>query len=105
MPVPVPVVLTILDGWGIAEPSPTNAVSVAATPNMDRLSGSYPMTTLTAHNGLVGLPEGQMGNSEVGHPEHRRRPQSSTRTSPASTWRRSGASSPPTRCSPGSWMR
>ena len=67
MPVPVPVVLTILDGWGIAEPSPTNAVSVAATPNMDRLSGSYPMTTLTAHNGLVGLPEGQMGNSEVGH--------------------------------------
>ena len=67
MPVPVPVVLTILDGWGIAEPSPTNAVSVAATPNMDRLSGAYPMTTLTAHNGLVGLPEGQMGNSEVGH--------------------------------------
>ena len=59
MPVPVPVVLTILDGWGIAEPSPTNAVSVAATPNMDRLSGSYPMTTLTAHNGLVGLPEGR----------------------------------------------
>ena len=67
MPAPVPVVLAILDGWGLAEPSPTNAVSVAQTPNMDRLSATCPMTTLTAHNGLVGLPEGQMGNSEVGH--------------------------------------
>lgn len=67
MPAPVPVVLAILDGWGLAEPSPTNAVFVAQTPNMDRLSATYPMTTLTAHNGLVGLPEGQMGNSEVGH--------------------------------------
>jgi len=67
MPAPVPLVLTILDGWGIAEPSATNAVFVAATPNMDRLSREFPMTTLTAHNGMVGLPEGQMGNSEVGH--------------------------------------
>ncbi len=67
MPVPVPIILTILDGWGIAPPSSTNAVSVAKTPNMDRLSSSFPMTTLTAHNGMVGLPEGQMGNSEVGH--------------------------------------
>ncbi|MGI6655840.1 MAG: 2,3-bisphosphoglycerate-independent phosphoglycerate mutase [Desulfobulbus sp.] len=64
---PVPVVLTILDGWGVAPPSPTNAVSVAATPNMDRLAATYPFTTLVAHNGMVGLPEGQMGNSEVGH--------------------------------------
>ena len=62
-----PVILTILDGWGIAAPSPTNAVFVADTPNMDRLSREFPMTTLVAHNGLVGLPEGQMGNSEVGH--------------------------------------
>lgn len=67
MPAPVPVVLAILDGWGMAPPSPTNAVSVAQTPNMDRLMATCPMTTLTAHNGLVGLPEGQMGNSEVGH--------------------------------------
>lgn len=67
MPAPVPLILTILDGWGIADPSATNAVFVAATPNMDRLSREFPMTTLTAHNGMVGLPEGQMGNSEVGH--------------------------------------
>ncbi|MDD2466072.1 MAG: 2,3-bisphosphoglycerate-independent phosphoglycerate mutase [Desulfobulbus sp.] len=67
MSAPVPVILAILDGWGMAAPSATNAVSVARTPNMDRLMAAYPMTTLVAHNGLVGLPEGQMGNSEVGH--------------------------------------
>ncbi len=67
MAAPVPVILAILDGWGLAEPSATNAVSVAHTPNMDRLMATCPMTTLVAHNGLVGLPEGQMGNSEVGH--------------------------------------
>jgi 2,3-bisphosphoglycerate-independent phosphoglycerate mutase len=62
-----PVVLAILDGWGVAPASPANAVSVARTPNMDRWAAEYPYTTLTAHNGAVGLPEGQMGNSEVGH--------------------------------------
>lgn len=62
-----PVMLAILDGWGVAPPSPANAVSVADTPNMDRWLASYPNTTLVAHNGQVGLPEGQMGNSEVGH--------------------------------------
>ncbi|MCI5131844.1 MAG: 2,3-bisphosphoglycerate-independent phosphoglycerate mutase, partial [Candidatus Electrothrix sp. EH2] len=62
-----PVVLAILDGWGIAPASASNAVSVADTPNMDRWAAEYPLTTLVAHNGLVGLPEGQMGNSEVGH--------------------------------------
>ncbi|MBM9536921.1 2,3-bisphosphoglycerate-independent phosphoglycerate mutase [Desulfobulbus alkaliphilus] len=67
MPVPVPIILTILDGWGVGEPTATNAVFVAATPNMDRLSATFPATTLIAHNGQVGLPEGQMGNSEVGH--------------------------------------
>src|SRR5574340_373946 len=67
MPAPVPVLLTILDGWGLGAPTPTNAIHVADTPNMDRLSATYPMTSLTAHNGMVGLPEGQMGNSEVGH--------------------------------------
>jgi 2,3-bisphosphoglycerate-independent phosphoglycerate mutase len=67
MSVPVPIILTILDGWGVGEPTATNAVFVADTPNMDRLSREFPMTSLTAHNGMVGLPEGQMGNSEVGH--------------------------------------
>ncbi len=59
--------LAILDGWGCQESSPTNAISVANTPNMDRWIAQYPSTTLVAHNGMVGLPEGQMGNSEVGH--------------------------------------
>ncbi|MCI5219095.1 MAG: hypothetical protein D3914_07860 [Candidatus Electrothrix sp. LOE2] len=62
-----PVVLAILDGWGIAPASASNAISVAHTPNMDRWAADFPATTLVAHNGLVGLPEGQMGNSEVGH--------------------------------------
>ncbi|MCW5198375.1 2,3-bisphosphoglycerate-independent phosphoglycerate mutase, partial [Desulfobulbus sp. F3] len=62
-----PVVLAILDGWGVAPASPTNAVAMALTPNMDKWAAEYPCTTLTAHNGAVGLPEGQMGNSEVGH--------------------------------------
>ena len=62
-----PVMLAILDGWGVAPASDTNAVAVADTPNMDAWAKKYPSTTLTAHNGQVGLPEGQMGNSEVGH--------------------------------------
>jgi 2,3-bisphosphoglycerate-independent phosphoglycerate mutase len=62
-----PVMLAILDGWGEAPPGPGNAVRLAATPNMDRWRREYPFTTLIAHNGAVGLPEGQMGNSEVGH--------------------------------------
>jgi len=61
------ILLAILDGWGCGEPIPTNAVHAAATPNMDRWWADFPHTTLTAHNGMVGLPEGQMGNSEVGH--------------------------------------
>ena len=62
-----PVMLAILDGWGVASPSDSNAVSAAHTPNMDKWASQYPATTLVAHNGQVGLPEGQMGNSEVGH--------------------------------------
>ena len=62
-----PVMLIILDGWGVGEQSDTNAVYMAKTPNMDRWATRYPATTLQAHNGAVGLPEGQMGNSEVGH--------------------------------------
>ena len=62
-----PVLLAILDGWGIGEPWEGNAIHLARTPNMDRWQANSPATTLVAHNGAVGLPEGQMGNSEVGH--------------------------------------
>ncbi len=62
-----PVLLAILDGWGISENNEGNAINRASTPHMDRWMKEYPCTTLVAHNGLVGLPEGQMGNSEVGH--------------------------------------
>jgi 2,3-bisphosphoglycerate-independent phosphoglycerate mutase len=59
--------LIVLDGWGLAEPGPGNAISLASTPVFDELWASYPHTTLTAWGRAVGLPEGQMGNSEVGH--------------------------------------
>jgi len=62
-----PVMLIILDGWGVGEQVETNAVYMAKTPNVDRWAVRYPVTTLHAHNGAVGLPQGQMGNSEVGH--------------------------------------
>jgi 2,3-bisphosphoglycerate-independent phosphoglycerate mutase len=65
---PVPkVCLIVLDGWGLAEPGPGNAVEQAQTPVFDELWSSYPHTTLSAWGQAVGLPEGQMGNSEVGH--------------------------------------
>jgi 2,3-bisphosphoglycerate-independent phosphoglycerate mutase len=64
----VPLVgLVILDGWGCAPPSPGNAVELARTPNFDRLWAERPHTTLVASGEAVGLPPGQMGNSEVGH--------------------------------------
>jgi 2,3-bisphosphoglycerate-independent phosphoglycerate mutase len=62
-----PVVLCILDGWGEAPPSPHNAISLARTPHWDTLRSSYPFGTLDASEHHVGLPAGQMGNSEVGH--------------------------------------
>ena len=61
------VALVILDGWGCAPPGPGNAVSLAETPVFDRLWAEYPHTTLKASGEAVGLPHGQMGNSEVGH--------------------------------------
>jgi 2,3-bisphosphoglycerate-independent phosphoglycerate mutase len=61
------VALIILDGWGCAPPGPGNAVELAETPNFDRLWNTYPHTTLRASGEAVGLPPGQMGNSEVGH--------------------------------------
>lgn len=66
--IPVPAVaLVILDGWGLATPGPGNAISQAATPVFDRLWDRYPRATLSASGRDVGLPDGQMGNSEVGH--------------------------------------
>lgn len=62
-----PVALVILDGWGIAECSKTNAVCQARTPVLDQLFDSYSHATLNASGLDVGLPPGQMGNSEVGH--------------------------------------
>jgi 2,3-bisphosphoglycerate-independent phosphoglycerate mutase len=59
--------LVILDGWGIAPPGPGNAVELASTPVFDELWERYPHGELAASGGAVGLPEGQMGNSEVGH--------------------------------------
>jgi 2,3-bisphosphoglycerate-independent phosphoglycerate mutase len=59
--------LIVLDGWGLAEPGPGNAISLARTPVFDALWETYPHTTLAASGRAVGLPEGQMGNSEVGH--------------------------------------
>jgi 2,3-bisphosphoglycerate-independent phosphoglycerate mutase len=61
------VILCILDGLGLADPSPGNAVHMARTPTLDRLKSSVPYTTLKASGRAVGLPMGQIGNSEVGH--------------------------------------
>ena len=62
-----PVVLCILDGWGLSARAEANAPHLAHTPNFDRLIQSCPNATLTTHGPDVGLPRGQMGNSEVGH--------------------------------------
>ncbi|HET7573850.1 MAG TPA: 2,3-bisphosphoglycerate-independent phosphoglycerate mutase [Solirubrobacterales bacterium] len=59
--------LIILDGWRLAEPGPGNAISLASTPVFDRLWEEFPHTQLSAQGRDVGLPDGQMGNSEVGH--------------------------------------
>jgi 2,3-bisphosphoglycerate-independent phosphoglycerate mutase len=66
--VPVPsLALVVLDGWGLAPAGPGNAISQATTPNFDDLWSRFPHSTLSASGRDVGLPEGQMGNSEVGH--------------------------------------
>ena len=62
-----PVALVILDGWGLAPPGPGNAVALADTPVFDALHADNPHATLVASGLDVGLPEGQIGNSEVGH--------------------------------------
>lgn len=62
-----PTTLIIMDGFGLTDPGPGNAVSLAQTPQLDRLFAEYAHTTLSASGLDVGLPAGQMGNSEVGH--------------------------------------
>jgi 2,3-bisphosphoglycerate-independent phosphoglycerate mutase len=62
-----PVILTILDGWGLSEDTSANAPALANTPTIDRLMATCPNATLITHGPDVGLPTGQMGNSEVGH--------------------------------------
>ena len=60
-------VLLILDGWGYGKQDKSNAISQAKTPFFDQLIATYPHSKLQASGKAVGLPEGQMGNSEVGH--------------------------------------
>ena len=67
MTAPKPVVLCILDGWGLRADRANNAPALADTPNFDRLMATCPHSTLVTHGRDVGLPTGQMGNSEVGH--------------------------------------
>src|SRR5574342_1200971 len=64
---PKPIVLTVLDGWGYRAETKGNAIAMARKPNYDRLLAEYPNTLIQTSGPAVGLPEGQMGNSEVGH--------------------------------------
>ena len=67
MPRPKPLVLIILDGWGYSAETKANAIALARKPTYDRLLREYPNTLIHTSGPFVGLPEGQMGNSEVGH--------------------------------------
>src|ERR1700745_2171614 len=64
---PKPIVLTVLDGWGFRAETKGNAVALARKPNYDRLIAEFPNTLIHTSGPFVGLPDGQMGNSEVGH--------------------------------------
>ena len=64
---PKPIVLTVLDGWGYRAETKGNAIALARKPNYDRLLKDFPKTLIGTSGPAVGLPEGQMGNSEVGH--------------------------------------
>src|SRR5512146_986607 len=64
---PKPLVLVTLDGWGYAPASKANAISLARKPTYDKLLAEYPNTLIHTSGRYVGLPQGQMGNSEVGH--------------------------------------
>ena len=62
-----PLVLTILDGWGYRAETANNAIALARKPTYDKLLREFPNTLIQASDHFVGLPDGQMGNSEVGH--------------------------------------
>ncbi len=62
-----PLVLTILDGWGYSPVTEGNAIALARKPTYDYLQANFPNTLIYTSGPSVGLPEGQMGNSEVGH--------------------------------------
>lgn len=62
-----PLTLIILDGFGTRDPKPDNAIAAAHKPTLDHLLANYPHTTISGSGHCVGLPDGQMGNSEVGH--------------------------------------
>src|SRR5689334_1931300 len=64
---PKPILLTVLDGWGYRAESKGNAIALARKPNYDKLLAQFPNTLIHTSGPSVGLPEGQMGNSEVGH--------------------------------------
>ena len=64
---PKPTMLLIMDGYGVSGQQAGNAIAAANKPNLDRIFATYPHTTIGASGLQVGLPEGQMGNSEVGH--------------------------------------
>src|SRR3989442_16015014 len=64
---PKPLVLIILDGWGYRAETKANAIALASKPTYDALLREYPNTLVHTSGPYVGLPEGQMGNSEVGH--------------------------------------
>src|ERR1700745_859509 len=64
---PKPIVLTVLDGWGYRAESAGNAIALARKPTYDALLQKFPNTRIHTSGPYVGLPEGQMGNSEVGH--------------------------------------
>src|SRR5277367_5593326 len=64
---PKPIVLTVLDGWGYRAETKGNAIALARKPNYDRLLKDFPNTLIHTSGPAVGLPDGQMGNSEVGH--------------------------------------
>src|SRR5215468_4985165 len=64
---PKPIILTILDGWGYRPETQGNAIALARKPTYDELVSKFPNTLIATSGPFVGLPEGQMGNSEVGH--------------------------------------
>ena len=65
--IPRPLLLIVMDGYGLNPRTDANAVALATKPNLDRIAREWPHTQLATSGPAVGLPEGQMGNSEVGH--------------------------------------